>query len=50
MMIKLPDQIKKKNHFIFPELWPFENLGFLEFVSKISQKLFELGDWNPVSW
>ena len=26
----------------FPELWPFENLGFLKFVSKIARKLFEL--------
>ena len=28
-MSRLPDKIKKKNHLIFPELWPFENLGIL---------------------
>ena len=28
---------------VFLELWPFENLGFLRFVSKVSRKLFELG-------
>ena len=39
----------KKKHLIFPELWPFENLGFLKFVSKISKKLFELGAWNLIS-
>ena len=42
-MSRLPYLIKKKNHLIFLELWPFENLGFLKFVSKISRKLFELG-------
>ena len=41
-MSRLTDQIKK-NHLIFPELWPFENLGFLKFVSKISRTLFEIG-------
>ena len=39
----------KKNHLIYPELWPFEILGFLKFVSNISQKLFELGAWNLAS-
>ena len=43
-MSRLPDLIKKKIHLIFPELWPFEILGFLKFVSKISRKLFELED------
>ena len=43
-MSRLPGKIFKKNHLIFPELWPFENLGFLKFVSKISLKLFELRD------
>ena len=39
-MSRLPDLILKNIHLIFPELWPFENLGFLKFVSKISRKLF----------
>ena len=42
-MSRLPDEIKKKIHLIFPELWPFEKLGFLKFVSKISQKVFQRG-------
>ena len=25
---------KKRNHFIFPELWPFENLGILNLSAK----------------
>ena len=25
-------------------------MGFLKFVNRISQKLFELGAWNLVSW
>ena len=41
-MSRLPQYIKKKNHFIFPELWPFENFGILKF-SKVAQKVFELG-------
>ena len=35
---------------IVSELQPFEDLGFLKFVSKVSRKLFEIGDWNLVSW
>ena len=31
-MSRLPD------YFIFLELWPFENFGFLKLVIKISQK------------
>ena len=43
-MSRLPDYFFfLKIHAIFPELWPFENLGFLKFVSKISRKVFELG-------
>ena len=32
MMSRLSDEIlkKKKIHQIFPELWPFENLGILD--------------------
>ena len=36
-------KLKKKNHRIFPELWPFENLGILNLSAIVSQKLFELG-------
>ena len=39
-------KFKKKNHHNYSEFWPFENLDLLKFVSKISQKLFELGAWN----
>ena len=37
-MSRLPDQMFLKINLIFLELWPFENLGFLKFVSKISKK------------
>ena len=36
-MIRLPDLIKK-NHFIFPELWPFENLGILNLSARYLEK------------
>ena len=42
-MSRLPDQIKKKNHFIFPELWPIENLSILNLSARYLEKLFELG-------
>ena len=34
-MSGLSDEIKKKkNHLIFPKLWPFENLDFLNFSAR----------------
>ena len=44
-MSKLLIKIEKKNHFIFPELWPFKNLGILNLsaIYLIFQKLFKLG-------
>ena len=32
-MSRLPDQLKT-NNFIFPELWPFENVGILNLSAK----------------
>ena len=29
---------KKKNHLIFPELWPFENLGILNLSARYLEK------------
>ena len=37
-MSTLPDLIKKKNHIIFPELWPFENLGILNLSARYPEK------------
>ena len=33
-MSRLPDEIKKKNHFIFPELKSFEHLGTLKLSAR----------------
>ena len=39
MMSRLPDWIlKEKNHFIFPELWPFENLEILNLSARYLKK------------
>ena len=42
MISRLPDLVLKKNCQTVPELCPFEDLGILNFVSNISQKVFEL--------
>ena len=42
-MSRLPDLMFLKKYFIFPELWPFENLGILNLLARYLEKLFELG-------
>ena len=37
-MSRLPDKIKKIICFIFPELWPFENLGILNLSARYLEK------------
>ena len=37
-MSRLLDLIKKKILFIFPELWPFENLGILNLSARYLEK------------
>ena len=41
-MSRLPDVILKTKHIIFPKLWPFENLGILNFSTTYLQ--------NCLSW
>ena len=43
-------KFKKKDNFIFPELWPFANLGIFNLSARLARKVFELGAWNLVSW
>ena len=43
-MSRLPDLIKKKkNHLIFHELWPFENLGILNLSARYLKNCSSLG-------
>ena len=37
-MSRLPDEMFFKNHFIFPELWPFDNLGILNLSARYLEK------------
>ena len=41
-MSTFPDLIKK-NHLIFPELWPFENLGILNLTARYLEKYLSYG-------
>ena len=37
--------IKKRNHFIFPVLWPFENLGILNLSARYLKKYLGGARW-----
>ena len=42
-MSRLFDYIYKKNHFIFPELWPFENMGILNLSASYLENYLSWG-------
>ena len=43
MMSTLPDLIFLKNHLIFLELWPFENLSILNLLARFLKTIWARG-------